>query len=221
MYDQAGYNVKVLPAIVLAPETSGWFKNPIKSPEDLKGLKMRFFGLGGKAMQKLGVSVSLIPPAEVFAALEKGAIDAAEQSMPIIDRKLGFYKIIKYNYYPGWHQQATIMEMLINKDEWNKLSKGQQRLVEMVTKASLTYSIAYGEGSQGKIIKENAEKYHVHNMYWSDEMLNTFRKAWLEVVAEETAKDAFFKKVWDDLQAFRANYSYWNSLAFLPRPKHK
>lgn len=219
MYDQAGYNVKVLPAIILAPETSGWFSKPINSPDDLKGLKMRFFGLGGKAMQKLGVSVSLIPPAEVFAALEKGAIDAAEQSMPIIDRKLGFYKIIKYNYFPGWHQQATIMEMLINKDKWNMLTKGQQKLIEMVTQACLTYSIAYGEGSQGAIIKENAEKYNVNNMYWSDEMLDTFQKAWAEVVAEEIAKDEFFKKVWEDLQAFRAEYKFWNSLAFLPRNK--
>ena len=71
MYDEAGYNVMVMPCAVLAPETSGWFAKEINSPEDLQGLKMRFFGLGGKVMEKLGVSTSLLPGGEIFPALEK------------------------------------------------------------------------------------------------------------------------------------------------------
>ncbi|MEL6888362.1 MAG: TRAP transporter substrate-binding protein, partial [Pseudomonadota bacterium] len=114
MYDEAGYNVKVLPCAVLAPETSGWFAKEINSPEDLKGLKMRFFGLGGKVMEKLGVATSLLAGGEIFPALEKGAIDATEFSMPAIDQRLGFHKVVKYNYFPGWHQQATVFELLIN-----------------------------------------------------------------------------------------------------------
>lgn len=219
MYDKSGYNVKVLPMAMLVPESSGWFAKPINKPEDLKGLKMRFFGLGAKVMEKLGVSTTLLPPSEVFPALEKGAIDAAEQSIPVIDRKLGFYKIIKYNYFPGWHQQATFMELLINKDSWNKLSKSQQRLIEMATKSITLYSIAYGEGAQAPIIKENAEKFGVKPMYWSDEMLKTFKKSWDEVITEVTAKDKFSKKVWDDLESFRKEYKVWNDLGFLPRKR--
>jgi len=218
MYDQAGYNVKAFPVALLAPETSGWFAKPIKSPKDLKGLKMRFFGLGGQVMQKLGVDVTLLPPAEIFPALEKGAIDATEFSMPIIDKNLGFYKIVKYNYYPGWHQQATFCELLINKDVWNKkLTAAQRALVELGVRASLVQSLAKGEGSQGPVIKANATKRGVHNMYWSQEMLDTFHKAWNEVRKEQCAKNAFFKKVWDDLAAFRADYAYWSRLGFLPR----
>jgi TRAP-type mannitol/chloroaromatic compound transport system substrate-binding protein len=100
MYDQAGYNVHVTPCAIIAPETSGWFAKEINSPDDLKGLKMRFFGLGGKVMQKLGVSTSLLPGGEIFPALEKKAIDATEFSMPAIDKRLGFHKIVKYNYFP-------------------------------------------------------------------------------------------------------------------------
>ncbi|HUT44270.1 MAG TPA: TRAP transporter substrate-binding protein, partial [Desulfobacterales bacterium] len=151
MYDQGGYNVKVFPAVILSPETSGWFRKPIKSPDDLKGLNMRFFGLGGKVMQRLGVSVSLLPGGEVFPALERGAIDATEFSMPIVDQRLGLYKIAKYNYFPGWHQQATINELLINKDKWNALSKSQQTIIEMVCMAAMTESIAASESGQGKI----------------------------------------------------------------------
>lgn len=218
MYDNAGFNVKAFPLGVLSPETSGWFAKEIKTVDDLKGLKMRFFGLGGKVMQKLGVSVTLLPPAEIFPALEKGAIDATEFSMPSIDKNLGFYKVAKYNYYPGWHQQATFLELLINKDVWeNKMTPAQRAMVELGVRASMMNSLAIAEGTQGPVIKENAEKRGVKNMYWSDDMLATFKSAWKEVHEEQSAKDAFFKKVWDDLSAFRAEYAYWNKLGFLPR----
>lgn len=217
MYDQAGYNVKVFPTIMLVPETAGWFRKPIQSLEDLKGLKMRFYGYGGKAMQKLGMSISLMPPAELFPALEKGVLDATEFSMPTIDQRLGFYKIAKYNYFPGWHQQATWVDVLINKDKWNGLSKGQQKLIEMVSMACVTQCIAVGEGTQGAVIKENVEKRGVKNMYWSEDMLEVFKKKWEEVASEMSAKDPFFKKAFDDLEAFRAEYKYWQSLGFLPR----
>ena len=217
MYDQAGYNVKVLPTIMIVPETSGWFSKPIESVEDLKGLKMRFYGYGGTVMQKLGVSVSLMPPAELFPALEKGVLDATEFSIPTLDERLGLYKIVKYNYFPGWHQQATICDLYINKDKWNKLSESQQKLIEITCMASLMNSIAMGEATQAKAIKENEEKRGVKNMYWSDDMLKRFKEAWEEVAAEMSAKDPFFKKAYEDLQAFREEYKYWRGLGFLPR----
>ncbi|MCP4692946.1 MAG: TRAP transporter substrate-binding protein [Desulfobacterales bacterium] len=217
MYDQAGYNVKVLVCGVISPETSGWFAKPIESPDDLKGLKMRFFGLGGQAMQKLGVSTTLLPGGEIFPALEKKAIDATEFSMPAIDKRLGFSKIVKYNYYPGWHQQATVFELLINKTVWDGMSEHQRMVLELICKAATADSFAYCEAIQGEVIKENAEKRGVKNMTWSPEMLATFKKAWDEVAAEQSAKDAFFKKVWDDFSAFHENYAYWSARGFLPR----
>ena len=217
MYDTAGYNVKVLPYAIISPETSGWFSKPINSIEDLKGLKMRFFGLGGKVMQKLGVAVTVMPAGEIFQALEKGVIDATEFSFPAIDQKLGFYKIVKYNYFPGWHQQATLLEMLINKDVWNSMPPNQQALLEMATKANLIHTLAYCEAIQGKAIKENIENRGVKNMYWSDEMLATFKQTWEEVVKEQVSQNPGFKKIWEDLSEFRADYAYWKSLGFLPR----
>ncbi len=219
MYDTHGYNVKVFLCGIIAPETSGWFTKPIKSADDLKGLKMRFFGLGGQAMQKLGASVSLIPGGEIFPALEKKAIDATEFSMPAIDQRLGFHKIAKYNYFPGWHQQATTFELLVNKDVYNKMSDHQKMVLEMMCKAATADAFAYTEAIQAKAMKENVEKNGVTNMYWSDDMLATYKKAWEEVAAEQSAKDPFFKKVWDDLSAFRKDYLVWQSHGFLPRAK--
>ena len=170
-------------------------------------------------MQKLGASVSLIPGGEIFPALEKKAIEATEFSMPAIDKLLGFQKIAKYNYFPGWHQQATTFELLINKDVWNGMSDHQKMVMEMMCKAATADAFAYTEAIQWQAMKENVEKNGVTNMYWSDEMLATFKKAWEEVAAEQSAKDPFFKKVWDDFSAFRKDYALWQSYGFLPRPE--
>jgi TRAP-type mannitol/chloroaromatic compound transport system substrate-binding protein len=217
MYDQAGYNVKAIPCGVIAPETSGWFAQPINSAEDLMGLKMRFFGLGGQVMQKLGVSTSLLPGGEVFPALEKKAIDATEFSMPAVDERMGFYKIVKYNYFPGWHQQASMLELLINKDTWNGMSEGQQMVVDVMCRAATADSFAYTEAIQSDSMKKNVEQRGVTNKYWSDEMLALYEQTWNEVAEEQASKDAFFKKVWDDLQGFRRKYDIWEAHAFLPR----
>ncbi len=219
MYDSHGFNVKVLVCGIIAPETSGWFSKEIQSAADLKGLRMRFFGLGGQVMQKLGASVSLLPGGEIFPALEKKAIDATEFSMPAIDERLGFHKIAKYNYFPGWHQQATVFELLINKDVWNGMSDHQRMVIEMLCKAGTLDAFAYTEAIQAKAMKENVEKRGVKNMYWSDEMLATFKTAWEDVAKEQADKDAFFKKVWDDVSAFRAEYKLWQTYGFLPRPE--
>ncbi|WP_299199287.1 TRAP transporter substrate-binding protein [uncultured Amphritea sp.] len=219
MYDSNGYNVHVMPCAIISPETSGWFKKEINTPEDLKGLNMRFFGLGASVMEKLGVSTSQLPGGEIFGALEKGAIDATEFSQPAIDQRLGLYKIAKYNYFPGWHQQATIFELLVNKDTWNSMSKGQQAILDNTCKASVTNAIAEGEAMQFDVMAK-AKENGVNIRYWNDNMLTTFEEKWNEVVAEKTAEDPFFKKVWDDLSTFRKGYDLWEANAFLPRAKN-
>jgi len=217
MYDQAGYNVHVIPCAVIAPETSGWFATEINSPEDLNGLKMRFFGLGGKVMQKLGVATSLLPGGEIFPALEKGAIDATEFSMPAIDARLGFHKLVKFNYFPGWHQQATVFELMINKDVWNETSDQHKAIIETACKASMADSFAEGEAIQHAALIDNVENNGVTIKQWSPEMLDTFRTTWEEVAAEEAANDAFFAKVLADMSEFRDGYDLWKTNAFLPR----
>jgi len=218
MYDQAGYHVHPIPCAIIAPETSGWFAKPIDGPEDLKGLRMRFFGLGGKVMSKLGVSTSMMSGGEIFPALEKHVLDATEFSQPAIDERLGFYKVVKYNYYPGWHQQATMLELLINQKAWDKMAGSQRTLIELTCRASMANSFAEGEAMQFEVMQRNQER-GVERRYWSAEMLALFRTTWDEVVAEETAKDPFFAKVWAHLQEFRGGYDMWEANAFLPRPK--
>ena len=216
MYDEYGYNVKVLPCAIISPETSGWFKEKITSPSQFKGLNIRFFGLGGKVMEKMGANPSILPGGEIFGALERGQIDATEFSMPAIDLRLGFYKIIKNNYFPGWHQQATVFELMINKDVWNGMTDQQRAIVETVCQASMTNSLAEAESAQPEALRTQTEENGVSLEYWSPEMLNAFRTAWDEVV-EEQKEDAFFTEVWNDLDSFRKDYDVWEKKAFLPR----
>jgi TRAP-type mannitol/chloroaromatic compound transport system substrate-binding protein len=221
MYDINGYKVHVIPCGIIAPETAGWYTKPINSAEDFKGLRMRFYGLGGNVMSKMGASVSLLPGGEIFPALEKKVIDATEFSMPAIDQQLGFYKVAKYNYFPGWHQQATLFELLINKEVWDKMSESQKMLLEIICEAATADSFAYTEAIQAKALKENVEKHGVEIMILSPQVLAEIEKAWVEVVAELSAKNPHFKKTWDDLSAFRGEYDVWEAVGFLPRGKGK
>ena len=219
MYTQHGYNVKVLACGMSPPESSGWFTKPIRSIKDLKGLKIRFYGLGGEVMRKLGASPSLIPGGEIFPALEKKAIDATEYSLPVVDEKLGFYKVAKYNYFPGWHQQSTVFELLINKNFWEKMKKSHRFLVEMACNDAIVYSMAYAEAAQYKTMQRFVKKHGVKLKKWSPKILARFKTAWNQVAKEMSAKDPFFKKVYTHLEKFREGYKIWQDHAFLPRQK--
>jgi TRAP-type mannitol/chloroaromatic compound transport system substrate-binding protein len=110
-----------------------------------------------------------------------------------------------------------MFDLIINKDTWNAMDKQQQSVLEMGCKAAMLDGLALGEAIQFPVMKENLEK-GVENRYWSDEMLDAFRSKWEEVVAEQSAKDPEFKRIYDNLQAFRSDYELWNEWAFLPRP---
>lgn len=199
---------------IIAPEASGWFRKEIKSAEDLKGLKMRFFGLGAKVMQKLGVDTQLLAGGDIYPALERGTIDATEFSMPAIDQNLGFYNIAKHYYFPGWHQQSTVQELLISKAKWDAMDDRQRGLISTACKANVANQLAEGEAIQGKALAEmKAQGVNIHQ--WNDEMLGTFKAAWEEVVAEEAAANPDFQKVWDSMQEFRAEYAVWSELGYL------
>ena len=192
-----------------SPETSGWFRKEIPNAEAMKGMKMRFFGLGALVMQKLGVSTQLLAGADIFPALEKGVIDATEFSMPITDIKYGFYQIAKFNYFPGWHQQVSCSEILMNRKEFEALPAAYQELIKVAGAASVTWVLAETEGTNPKALNKMQKDHGVTVKRWPDSELAKFETAWNEVVKEESAKDPLFKKIADDFYAFRKEYKVW------------
>ena len=210
----AVHNIYSLPCTIIAPEGSGWFREEITSVDQLKGLKMRFFGLGAKVMEKLGVSTQLIAPGDIFPALELGTIDAAELSMPAIDLDLGFYEVAKHYYFPGWHQQTTLGELMINLDDWNRISSLHQEIFQAVCKENLLRALAESEAKQFPALQELQSKGVILHR-WSPEILVEFEVAWEEVVKEEAAKNQDFARVWESLRKFREGYKVWGDYGYL------
>jgi TRAP-type mannitol/chloroaromatic compound transport system substrate-binding protein len=205
----AEHGLKAIDCFAIGAETSGWFKNPINSLDQLKGMKMRFFGLGAQVMQKLGVSTQLLAGADIYPALERGVIDATEFSMPSIDQKLGFYQIAKNNYFPGWHQQVSVSELLMNRKTYEALPASYKKLLELGLGESVMATFAETEWANPDAMNVNVQKYGVNNRRWTDEQLAAFEKAWREVVQEQSAKDPLFKRVADNFYAFREKYKVW------------
>ena len=205
----AKHDLIAVDCFCIGPETSGWFRKEVKSIEELKGLKMRFFGLGAQVMAKLGVSTQLLAAADIYQALERGVIDATEFSMPAMDIKLGFHQIAKFNYFPGWHQQVSCSELLMNKKAWDALPDQYRAMIEVAATAQVAYTYAETEAIQFDVMAEMRDKHKVQIKRWSDKDLPAFEKAWLEVLQEESAKDALFKKIADHYLDFRKSYAIW------------
>jgi TRAP-type mannitol/chloroaromatic compound transport system substrate-binding protein len=211
----AQHDLKAFDCFCIGPETSGWFRREIKDAEDMKGIKMRFFGLGARVMQKLGVSTQLLAGADIFPALERGVIDATEFSMPMMDMQMGFHQIAKFNYFPGWHQQTSCSELLMNAKAFDALPDAYKAMIEAATGKQVIYTYAETEAMQFPIMADMGNKHGVKIKRWSDKDLETYEKVWLEVIAEDSAKDPIFKKVADHYLDFRKKYAVWGEAQFV------
>jgi TRAP-type mannitol/chloroaromatic compound transport system substrate-binding protein len=212
----APHNVYPIFCGTISPEAAGWFKFEIKSVEQLKGLKFRAAGLGGKVAQKAGMSVTLLPAGELFQALEKGVLDGTEFSLPTVDEQLGFYKVAKFYHLPGWHQPSTSQFLYVNTKAWNALKPDTKAMIEGACTAGVTMAIAKAEATQAPVI-EKFQKEGVKAVTLPDSVLRAFQKATDEVMAEESAKDPTFKKVYDSQKAFQKQHKLWKELGYLPR----
>jgi TRAP-type mannitol/chloroaromatic compound transport system substrate-binding protein len=212
----AQYRIRPILCGVIGPETAGWFREPIRSLEDIRGLKIRFAGLGGMVMQALGASVTMLPGGEIFQALEKGAIDATEFSMPAIDARLGFDTIVKHNYFPGWHQPFTAFHLVVNLEAWERLDDPQQAAVETACAAGVTWNLAKGEALQGAVLEDFRAR-GIETLSLPMPVLRELERVSQEVLAVQTQRDPFFAKVLESQRAFSREYQNWKQLGFLPR----
>lgn len=198
---------------VLGPEASGWFRKPILTVDDLKGLKIRIYGLGADVLAKLGAVPKMLSDNEIFPALDSGAIDAAEFSMPAVDVKLGLNRLADNYYFPGWHQPATLFDLMINRDKWDALSSTTKTQVETVCGDNIRYSLAQSGAIQFDALKTiYGEGVKIH--HWPKAILGALENAWTEVAAEKAQSDDNFRRVWDSLSAFRRDYAIWKELAY-------
>jgi TRAP-type mannitol/chloroaromatic compound transport system substrate-binding protein len=208
----AGHNLYALPAGNTGAQMGGWFRKEIKTVDDLKGLKMRIAGLAGQVMQKVGVTPQQIAGGDVYAALEKGTIDATEFVGPYDDHKLGFYKVAKYYYYPAWWEGGPTVHAFFNLEKFNALPKRYQRvLTDACARANALMLESY-DALNAKALRQLVAEGAVLKPF-SQDILDVCYKAAQETYAEISAKNPAFKKIYDSQQAFKKDGYLWLQVA--------
>jgi TRAP-type mannitol/chloroaromatic compound transport system substrate-binding protein len=190
-------------------QMTGWFKKPVEKVEDFKGLKMRIPGLAGRVYQSLGVDTRLLPAGEIFPALERGVIDAAEFVGPYLDRQLGLQRAAKYYYTTGWHETATASELIINKAKWASLPPDLKAIVENACAACNTIGEAWCQKNNAEAMEDLIKNQGVIAQPLPDAVVAALRESNTKILAEAVAKDPVTKKVHDSYMAYMAKYKQW------------
>ncbi|CDN92826.1 MULTISPECIES: TRAP transporter substrate-binding protein [Agrobacterium tumefaciens complex] len=193
-------------------QMGGWFRKEINTVDDFKGVKMRIAGLAGKVVEKLGVVPQQIAGGDIYPALEKGTIDAAEWVGPYDDHKLGFQKVAKYYYYPAFWEGGPVIHSFVNLDKWNSLPKNYQTALQDACAFANTSMMAKYDAKNPIAIKQLVSEGAVLRPF-SQEILEACYKAALEVYANISATNPDFKKIYEDQVAFKREGYLWMQLA--------
>jgi TRAP-type mannitol/chloroaromatic compound transport system substrate-binding protein len=207
------FNVVPYPAGNTGVQMGGWFNKKIESVADLRGLKMRIPGLGGKVLAKAGGTPVLLAGGEIYTALERGTIDAVEWVGPFHDERLGLYRAARYYYYPGWHEPGTTLELIVNKQALESLPADLQKIIEISAMALNQWMYAQFEGLNIQSLRNLAAKPNVEILPFPQEVLSELRRLTLETLAEEAAKDPKFDKIYQAFTAFQADHDAWVKVA--------
>ncbi|MBX6393122.1 MAG: TRAP transporter substrate-binding protein, partial [Burkholderiales bacterium] len=175
-------------------QMTGWFKRPVNSVNDLKGLKMRIPGLAGKVYAELGVDVKLLPGGEIFPALERGVIDAAEWVGPYLDQRLGLQNAAKNYYTTGWHEPSTTSELVVNEAAYNKLPKDLQAIIKAAADATNQEGLLFLESKNAVALDELVNKHGVKIARLPDDVIKRLREVSYDIFAQAAAKDPMVKK---------------------------
>jgi TRAP-type mannitol/chloroaromatic compound transport system substrate-binding protein len=211
----APFNLVPRPSASTGPQMMGWFRKKINTTADLKGLKMRIPGLGGKVYAKFGTSVVLLPPGEIYTALERGVIDAAEWVGPHDDLKMGFQQAARYYYYPGWHEPGTTGEFVFNKKAYDGLPVEFRRILDYTTQAlnTIEFMEYFYRNSVGLHKLKTDFKGKIEIVKLDNAMLKELKKAALEVNKEESEKSPMAKKVHASYTKFQDIVGEWSEIS--------
>jgi TRAP-type mannitol/chloroaromatic compound transport system substrate-binding protein len=222
MYDGGGlqlmrdvfkdYNIVQFPAGNTGAQMGGWFRKEIKSVDDLKGLKFRIAGIAGKVLAKLGVVPQQIAGGDIYPALEKGTIDAAEWVGPYDDEKLGFHKVAKYYYYPGFWEGGPQLSVYVNVKQWEALPKPYQAVFEAATAESNMWMLAKYDADNMPALRRLVAGGAVLKPFPRDVMEAAY-KASFELYDQIAATNAKFKTVYEQWKQFRADEYLWFRVA--------
>ena len=206
VYDPLG--LVAFPIGTTGVQMTGWFNKEIESLDDMKGLRLRIPGLAGQAYARLGVEVKVLPGGEIFPALERGVIDAAEWVGPAQDKILGLNNAATYYYTTGWHEPTTVTELAINKSAWEALPEELRAIVENAAAACNLISHSWAEANNAAALEEFAAN-GTELRTLPSEVVEGLRAEMGPVYEELAADDETFRKVMDNYFAFKEEHDVW------------
>ncbi|WP_306117579.1 MULTISPECIES: TRAP transporter substrate-binding protein [unclassified Roseitalea] len=206
------YNIIGFPNGNTGAQMGGWFRNEINTLEDMQGLKFRIGGFGGAIIEKIGVVPQGLPGGDIYPALERGTIDAAEFVGPYDDAKLGFNKVADYYYYPGWWEGGVALMNMINLDKWNELPPVYQAIVKNASALANSTMMARYDKLNPQVLKQLAATGTQLRPY-SQEILEACFNAAAETYAEIGAENEWFKRVHDSYMGYRKDAYLWMQLS--------
>jgi TRAP-type mannitol/chloroaromatic compound transport system substrate-binding protein len=199
----ADFGIVNFPAGNTGAQFGGWFRRPVESLSDLGGLRMRIPGMGGEVMSRLGVSVQVLGGADIYPALERGAIDATEWVGPYDDEKLGFHEIAPYYYYPGWWEPGPNVSLLVSRGAYDQLPEGYRQVLETVSREATLDELARYDAANPAALDRLVREHGVTLRPFSQEILEASWRASAEHLEEQAARDATFRRVHDAWKTFR------------------
>jgi TRAP-type mannitol/chloroaromatic compound transport system substrate-binding protein len=197
-------NVIAYPLFASSPQALGWFRKPIESLAQFRGIKCRQTGIVAEIYAKMGMSVVNMPGGEIAPAAERGAIDCAEWVGGVEDLRLGLHLIWKNHYTPGLHESASVDNVMLNKEIWESLAPVQREVVKSAATETFMRWAIWWQKLNADAMAEMQEKHGVKILPTPPEINIAFLKAWDEVAAAESARNPFFKKVFDSQKAYAA-----------------
>ncbi len=210
----ADFGIVNFPSGNTGVQMGGWFRNPVPSLAELKGLRMRIPGLGGKVMDRLGVSVQVLGGGDIYPALERGAIDATEWVGPYDDEKLGFYRVAKNYYYPGWWEPGPSLSFLVAKSAWDKLPSDYQAMFATAAEeAAATMQRRYDAKNPAAL--RRLLDHGVALRPFTDDIMQAAREATDGLLADEAAADPTYRNILEHWRKFRAESFRWFGTAEL------
>jgi TRAP-type mannitol/chloroaromatic compound transport system substrate-binding protein len=203
------FNLIGFPAGNTGAQMGGWFRKEIKDVADLRGLKMRIGGFAGTVIAKIGVVPQQIPGSDIYTALERGSIDAAEWVGPYDDARLGFQKVAPYYYYPGWWEGGPMIHNFVNLEKWNSLRPAYRSIIRTASSLTNEWMVAKYDAANPPALKKMLTEGVVQFRQFPASVMDASLKAALEVYAEVSTRNPDFKKIWEHLLAFRNDAYLW------------